>query len=50
MCGPLTPEVDGQPCGVFAWKPSAALVLELSDLLDGRLVPSSAGPRAGVGA
>ncbi len=36
MCGPLTPRVDGAPCGVFAWRPPAALVLELSDLLDGR--------------
>ena len=36
MCGPATPTVDGQPCGVFAWHPPAALVLELSDLLDGR--------------
>ena len=38
MCGPETPTVDGQPCGVFAWHPPAAMVLELSDLLDGRLV------------
>ncbi|MCW2866704.1 MAG: exodeoxyribonuclease subunit beta, partial [Marmoricola sp.] len=35
MCGPETPEVDGQPCGVFAWQPPAALVEELSDLLAG---------------
>ncbi|MCW2818939.1 MAG: recB, partial [Marmoricola sp.] len=35
MCGPGTPEVDGQPCGVFAWSPPAALVEELSDLLAG---------------
>jgi exodeoxyribonuclease V beta subunit len=34
MCGPRTPWVDGQPCGVFAWKPPAELVMELSDLLD----------------
>jgi exodeoxyribonuclease V beta subunit len=34
MCGPKTPLVDGQPCGVFAWRPPEALVLELSDLLD----------------
>ena len=34
MCGPLTPLVDGQPCGVFAWRPPAALVMELSDALD----------------
>ena len=37
MCGPETPEVDGQPCGVFAWHPPAAMVVELSDLLDGRV-------------
>ena len=35
MCGPGTPVVDGQPCGVFAWRPPVALVTELSDLLDG---------------
>jgi exodeoxyribonuclease V beta subunit len=35
MCGPDTPVVDGQPCGVFSWQPPAALVEELSDLLDG---------------
>ncbi len=35
MCGPSTPEVDGQPCGVFAWNPPAAMVVELSDLLAG---------------
>jgi exodeoxyribonuclease V beta subunit len=34
MCGRDTPRVDGQPCGVFAWKPSPELVIELSDLLD----------------
>jgi exodeoxyribonuclease V beta subunit len=37
MCGPDTPLVDGAPCGVFAWRPSVALVEALSDLLDGRL-------------
>ena len=36
MCGPDTPSVDGQPCGVFGWQPPAALVVALSDLLDGR--------------
>ncbi|GAB3195911.1 exodeoxyribonuclease V subunit beta [Nocardioides hungaricus] len=36
MCGPSTPLVEGAPCGVFAWRPPAALVEELSDLLDGR--------------
>ena len=35
MCGPDTPAVDGVPCGVFSWAPPAALVLELSRLLDG---------------
>lgn len=37
MCGPQTPVTDGHPAGVFGWRPPAALVLELSDLLDGRL-------------
>jgi len=35
MCGPDTPRVDGQPCGVFSWRPPVGLVEELSDLLDG---------------
>jgi exodeoxyribonuclease V beta subunit len=39
MCGPETPIVDGQPCGVFAWKPPTALVIELSDALDDGQVP-----------
>jgi len=34
MCGPSTPEVDGQPCGVFAWRPPAAMLEEISALLD----------------
>jgi exodeoxyribonuclease V beta subunit len=34
MIGPRTPTVDGLPCGVFAWRPPAALVAELSDVLD----------------
>ncbi|HUC36494.1 MAG TPA: UvrD-helicase domain-containing protein [Acidimicrobiales bacterium] len=34
MLGPSTPRVDGRPCGVFAWTPPAALVTEVSDLLD----------------
>ena len=38
MCGPATPVVDGMPCGVFSWRPPVALVLELSDLLDGVVV------------
>jgi exodeoxyribonuclease V beta subunit len=39
MTGPDVPRIDGQPCGVFAWTPPAALVSELSDLLDGRATP-----------
>ena len=35
MAGPLTPRVDGMPCGVFGWRPPASLVVELSELLDG---------------
>jgi exodeoxyribonuclease V beta subunit len=35
MCGPSTPVVDGMPCGVFAWRPPTALVVEASQLLDG---------------
>ena len=34
MTGAGTPRVDGQPCGVFAWRPPALLVEALSDLLD----------------
>jgi exodeoxyribonuclease V beta subunit len=34
MVGPETPVVDGAPCGVFAWRPPAALVASLSDVLD----------------
>ncbi|MEN3284719.1 MAG: exodeoxyribonuclease beta subunit [Solirubrobacteraceae bacterium] len=34
MVGADTPAVDGTPCGVFAWRPPAALVEELSDVLD----------------
>ncbi|HEX4903548.1 MAG TPA: UvrD-helicase domain-containing protein, partial [Acidimicrobiales bacterium] len=29
MTGPDVPRVDGQPCGVFAWRPPAALVTGL---------------------
>ncbi|WP_068799844.1 UvrD-helicase domain-containing protein [Pseudonocardia sp. HH130630-07] len=39
MCGPDTPVTGtgelAAPCGVFAWRPPAALVTDLSDLLDG---------------
>ncbi|MBD8868126.1 UvrD-helicase domain-containing protein [Nocardioides donggukensis] len=37
MCGPATPDVDGAPCGVFAWSPPVPLVEELSALLDGQV-------------
>jgi exodeoxyribonuclease V beta subunit len=37
MAGPDTPRVKGTPCGVFGWRPSSALVVELSELLDGVL-------------
>ena len=35
MYGAATPVVDGSPSGVFAWRPPSALVVALSDLLDG---------------
>jgi exodeoxyribonuclease V beta subunit len=38
MCGPETPEADGQPCGVFAWRPPAAMTEELSALLDAEVL------------
>ena len=34
MVGPATPVVEGHPCGVFSWRPPAALVEALSDLFD----------------
>jgi exodeoxyribonuclease V beta subunit len=34
MVGPDTPVVDGATCGVFAWRPSGAVVEALSDALD----------------
>jgi exodeoxyribonuclease V beta subunit len=34
MAGPQTPVHDEVPCGVFSWSPPAALVADLSDLLD----------------
>jgi exodeoxyribonuclease V beta subunit len=34
MTGPAVPRVNEQPCGVFAWHPTASLVLEVSDLLN----------------
>ena len=35
MAGPSTPAVDGVPFGVVSWRPPAALVVALSDLLAG---------------
>ena len=35
MCGPETPRYDGHPTGVFSWRPPSALVVALSDLMDG---------------
>jgi len=37
MIGPETPVVDGQPCGVFAWRPSEGLVEAVSSLFGGRV-------------
>jgi exodeoxyribonuclease V beta subunit len=37
MAGPETPRVDDVPCGVFGWRPPPALIVELSELLDGVL-------------
>jgi exodeoxyribonuclease V beta subunit len=34
MSGAEVPRVGGQPCGVFSWRPPAALVVALSDVLD----------------
>src|SRR5690606_1436163 len=34
MTGADVPRVDGQPCGVFSWRPPVALVTGLSDVLD----------------
>ncbi len=45
MCGPDTPLVDGEPCGIFSWRPPVALVEELSDLLDGVVPAGSRGAR-----
>lgn len=36
MCGPETPEIDGNPCGVFSWRPPAGLVTDLSSVLAGQ--------------
>jgi exodeoxyribonuclease V beta subunit len=36
MLGERAPVVDGSRLGVFSWRPSAAIVAGISDLLDGR--------------
>jgi exodeoxyribonuclease V beta subunit len=35
MLGPATPLVDGQRCGIFAWRPPAGLIGALSEVLEG---------------
>jgi exodeoxyribonuclease V beta subunit len=35
MVGPDTPTTDGDPNGVFTWRPAAKLIVSLSNLLDG---------------
>ncbi|MDP9021203.1 MAG: UvrD-helicase domain-containing protein [Actinomycetota bacterium] len=34
MTGADVPRIDGQPCGVFPWRPPASLIEAVSDLLD----------------
>jgi exodeoxyribonuclease V beta subunit len=34
LCGPDTPTVDGETCGVFSWQPPVSLVEAVSELLD----------------
>lgn len=36
MTGPAAPTQAGIACGVFSWQPPVPLIVELSDLLDGR--------------
>ncbi len=47
MAGPDTPVVDGHRTGVFSWRPPAALIVELSELLAGRQDPPSRTTEAG---
>jgi exodeoxyribonuclease V beta subunit len=35
MCGPETPVINGERCGVFSWRPPVFLVETISDLLHG---------------
>ncbi|MGV1010022.1 MAG: PD-(D/E)XK nuclease family protein [Dermatophilaceae bacterium] len=48
MAGPATPLVEGRPCGVFSWQPTAGLVDAVSDLLDGIPVSPDAAPKGGI--
>ena len=43
MVGPATPRLDGGPCGVFAWRPPAALVVAVSELLEHGVVSRHGG-------
>ncbi len=45
LCGPETPRVGGVPCGVFSWRPPAAMTVELSELLDGHVVTTPGAAR-----
>lgn len=36
MAGEQTPVIDTMPCGVFTWRPSPAVVVQVSRLLEGR--------------
>ena len=36
LCGPDTPAIGGERCGVFSWRPPVALVEAVSDALDGK--------------
>jgi exodeoxyribonuclease V beta subunit len=46
MTGPVPAVYQGQPCGVFAWRPPVQLVTELSDLFSG---PSATATASGAG-
>ena len=50
MAGPDSPRTDGVPTGVFSWQPPAALVVAISDLLDGRASMTVTGPAGPVSA
>jgi len=43
MTGADAPVLDGAPCGVFGWRPPAALVERVSDVLDRGGAPMAAG-------